>query len=70
VRDPYLNDAGFFQPLDHPTEGRLTTMPFPVAFSETRLEQNLPPPRLGEHTKEVLGELGFSAEEMGKIIGK
>jgi crotonobetainyl-CoA:carnitine CoA-transferase CaiB-like acyl-CoA transferase len=67
MRDPYLNEAGFFQPLDHPSEGRLTTMPFPVAFSETRLDQNLPPARLGEHTEAVLDELGYSAEEMKEI---
>jgi crotonobetainyl-CoA:carnitine CoA-transferase CaiB-like acyl-CoA transferase len=67
VRDPYLRDAGFFQPLDHPSEGRLTTIPFPVAFSETRLEQNLPPARLGEHTEAVLSALGYSAEEIAAI---
>jgi crotonobetainyl-CoA:carnitine CoA-transferase CaiB-like acyl-CoA transferase len=67
VRDPYLYDAGFFQTLDHPSEGRLTTMPFPVSFSATSLDQNLPPARLGEHTEAVLGELGFSAEEIAAI---
>jgi crotonobetainyl-CoA:carnitine CoA-transferase CaiB-like acyl-CoA transferase len=67
VRDPYLREAGFFQPLDHPTEGRLTTMPFPVSFSATPVEQNLPPARLGEHTEAVLGELGFSAQEIAAI---
>src|SRR5580700_658124 len=67
VRDPYLREAGFFQPLDHPSEGRLTTMPFPVSFSATPVEQNLPPARLGEHTEAVLGELGFSAQEIAAI---
>jgi crotonobetainyl-CoA:carnitine CoA-transferase CaiB-like acyl-CoA transferase len=70
VRDRYLHEAGFFQPLDHPTEGQLTTMPFPVSFSETALDQNQPPAHLGEHTEAVLGELGYSGEEIAKIIGK
>jgi len=67
VRDPYLNEAGFFQRIDHPSEGRLTTMPFPVAFSGTRLDQNLPPARLGEHTEPVLAELGYGAAEIAAI---
>ncbi|HVH79996.1 MAG TPA: CoA transferase [Stellaceae bacterium] len=69
VRDPYLNEAGFFQPLDHPSEGRLTTMPFPVSFSGTRPDRNLPPARLGEHTEEVLREVGYDAEEIARIAG-
>jgi crotonobetainyl-CoA:carnitine CoA-transferase CaiB-like acyl-CoA transferase len=69
VRDPYLRDSGFFQPLDHPSEGRLTTMPFPVSFSATSPDRNEPPARLGEHTATVLGELGFSADEIAMIAG-
>jgi crotonobetainyl-CoA:carnitine CoA-transferase CaiB-like acyl-CoA transferase len=67
VRDPYLHEAGFFQPLEHPTEGRLTTMPFPVSFSATPVERNEPPAHLGEHTAAVLNELGYSAEEIAAL---
>jgi crotonobetainyl-CoA:carnitine CoA-transferase CaiB-like acyl-CoA transferase len=67
VRDPYLHAAGFFQPLDHPTEGRLTTMPFPVSFSATAPDRNAPPAHLGEHTEAVLAGLGYSEEEIAAI---
>jgi crotonobetainyl-CoA:carnitine CoA-transferase CaiB-like acyl-CoA transferase len=67
VRDPYLNEAGFFQKLDHPTEGLLTTMPFPVNFSETVPDRNEPPAHLGEHTESTLRELGFDADEIAAI---
>jgi crotonobetainyl-CoA:carnitine CoA-transferase CaiB-like acyl-CoA transferase len=53
--------------LDHPTEGRLVTMPFPVSFSETALDQNLPPAHLGEHTEAVLKDWGFSADEVAAL---
>ena len=38
---------------------------FPYTFSQTRVKVRLPPPMLGQHTKEVLVELlGYSAEDV------
>ncbi len=40
----------------------------PVRLSETPPDYRLPPPVLGEHTDEVLGErLGFSAEKLAEL---
>ena len=43
--------------MDHPTIGKLPLVGSPLKFSETPVEYRRPPPRLGEHTQEVLKEL-------------
>src|SRR5262245_35769504 len=68
LADPYLGEAGFFQRVEHPTEGKMLTMAVPVAFSASPGDSfRLPPPRLGEHTKVVLGELGISDAEIAAL---
>jgi len=43
--------------MDHPTIGRLPLVGSPLKFSNTPVDYKLPPPRLGEHTEDVLKEL-------------
>lgn len=49
LHDPYLTEVGFFQSVQHPSEGAMTVLAPPVAFSRSPLSIRRLPPRLGEH---------------------
>ena len=66
--DPHLKAVGFWQEVDHPTEGRLRMTRFPVTFSRTPADVRRLQPRLGEHTAEVLREAGIGAAEIDALL--
>jgi glutaryl-CoA transferase len=52
--DPQVIARGMQKDLPHPLAGTVPQVRAPIAFSETKLECERPPPLLGEHTAEVL----------------
>jgi len=66
--DPHLQDVGFFKSLDDPYDGRLKLPGFPLKFSKTPANFSRAGPMLGEHTAEVLGELGMSKVEIDTLV--
>lgn len=68
IDDPHLDDVGFFQSIDHPSEGRLRVMGVPGQWSGCAPAVRLPAPQLGEHTAEVLREAGLSAGEIEVVL--
>lgn len=66
--DPHLKAVGFFQEVDHPTEGRIRSLKNPIKWSKSQPFNPLPAPRLGEHSVEVLREAGFAAAEIDALI--
>jgi formyl-CoA transferase len=66
--DPHIAARGLIGEVAHPTLGRLRTLGSPLKFSETPPIVNRPAPLLGEHTREVLREAGFSAGEIAELF--
>jgi crotonobetainyl-CoA:carnitine CoA-transferase CaiB-like acyl-CoA transferase len=65
--DPDTRADGYIRMLDHPDKGPIEVSgPF-LNFSETPPSIRSAAPRLGQHTNEVLAELGLAAEEIERL---
>jgi crotonobetainyl-CoA:carnitine CoA-transferase CaiB-like acyl-CoA transferase len=68
VQDPHLAAIGYFQSVEHPSEGRIRSMAVPSEWSESAPGYRRHAPRLGEHTREVLREAGLAESEIERLI--
>ena len=67
--DPYLMETGYFECYRHPVEGDVVVPGIPARFSESPPNLHRGWPTLGEHSREVLGEAGYSGAEIDDIVG-
>ena len=67
VNDPQVRANDYIIEVDHPTRGRMPVVGAPWHFSETPTEVAATAPELGQHTEEILQELGYSWEQIGVL---
>ena len=66
-QDPQALANNYFIDVDHPAWGRIRQVGFPWDFSDTPASWRREAPGLGQHTDEVLLELGYSKEDIERF---
>lgn len=66
-KDPQLVHREMLQYVEHPDEGRIPQLGFPIKFSATPGRIRTPPPTLGQHTREILSGLGYSEQDITRF---
>jgi len=62
--EPQFWDNGYLVEVPHPHFDRIGMVGIPVLFSETPGRVQGPAPELGQHTEEVLLDLGYTWEQL------
>jgi crotonobetainyl-CoA:carnitine CoA-transferase CaiB-like acyl-CoA transferase len=70
VDDPQIAHNGTFVEYDHPTEGRVKTPGFPIRFAKTPCRVDRGAPRVGEHTRAILSDLGYSDQRIEDLAAR
>jgi crotonobetainyl-CoA:carnitine CoA-transferase CaiB-like acyl-CoA transferase len=66
--DPHLAEVGFFEKIEHPTEGRIINMRLPTEFGRGARTDFAPAPKLGQHSVELLREVGYAEDTITAMV--
>ncbi len=67
-KDPQTIARNMVPEVDHPVAGKVQTIGLPLKFSQTPGSINSAAPLLGQHTHEVLLEIGYSEQEAKNLL--
>ena len=65
--DPQVRHLGLAEPVRHPERGEMRVQGLPATLSRTPGAVRMPAPTHGEHTDEILAELGYSREDVERL---
>jgi len=64
IEDPHLKARNMFVEVEHPVEGKMKLVNFPIKFSKTPGVVKSTAPLLGQNNEEILSELGYSEDQI------
>jgi crotonobetainyl-CoA:carnitine CoA-transferase CaiB-like acyl-CoA transferase len=67
LEDPHLVATDFFSKAEHPTEGTIRNMRVSATWSDTPADTSRMAPRMGQHSAEVLAEVGYSTDDVATL---
>jgi crotonobetainyl-CoA:carnitine CoA-transferase CaiB-like acyl-CoA transferase len=68
MEDPHLKDIGFFETIEHPTEGKIINMKLPNKLSRGARTDFRHAPKIGQQSVEILREAGLPDADIAALI--